>query len=59
MGVISKETLALMTIVKDAYPKTWAWAQHKARWEQMCIGAIFEHWNSTIKALMEEEKPNM
>jgi hypothetical protein len=59
MGVISKETLALIAIVRDNYPKTWTWAQHKAHWEHMCVGAIFEHWNITIKALMEEEKPNV
>ena len=56
MGVISKETLALMAIVRDNYPKTWEWVRHKARWEHMCVGAIFEHWDNHIKTLMEEEK---
>jgi hypothetical protein len=25
----------------------------------MCVGAIFEHWSSSIKVLMEEEKLNV
>jgi hypothetical protein len=59
MSVISKETLDLMSVVRNYYPKTWEWVQYKARLERMCVGAIFNHWNSTINALMEEEKPNV
>lgn len=58
MGIISKETLALMAVVREDYSKTWEWAQHKARLEHMCMGAIFKHWESSIKALMAEEKPD-
>ena len=58
MGVISKETLALIAKVRDEYPDTWELVCHKARWERMCVGAIFNHWNNTIKSLMKEEKPD-
>lgn len=54
MGVISKETLALIAKVRDAYPDTWEWVCHKARWERMCVGAVFNNWNSTIKSFMKE-----
>lgn len=53
MRVISNETLGLITVVRDNYPKTWEWVRHKANWECMCIGAIFEHWCNHIKTLME------
>jgi hypothetical protein len=59
MGVISNETLALMKVVREDYPSTWEWVRHKANWEHMCVGAIFEHWGSHIKGLMEEEKSNV
>ena len=56
MGIISKDTLALIQVVRDGYPKTWEWVRHKANWECTCVGAIFENYNSHIKVLMEEEK---
>lgn len=59
MGVISKETLALMKVVREDYLKTWDWMRHKASWEGMCMGAVCEHYSAHIKALMEEEKPNV
>jgi hypothetical protein len=58
MGVISKETLDLIAVVRERYPKTWEWIRHKANLEHMCVGAIFKYWKSTIKAMMKEEKPN-
>jgi hypothetical protein len=59
MGVISKETLDLIAVIRYNYPKTWEWVRHKANWEHMCVGAIFEHYDSTIKVLMEKEKTNV
>lgn len=58
MSVINKETLTLIAIVRDSYPKAWEWVCHKASWEHMCVGAIFKQWSSSIKALMEEESNN-
>lgn len=59
MGVLSKETLDLIAVVRENYPKTWELARNKANWEHMCVGAIFEHWSGHIKILMEDEKPNV
>ena len=58
MGVISKETLDLIAVVREGYPKTWERVRQKANFEHMCVGAIFKYWKSTIKAMMKEEKPN-
>lgn len=59
MGIISKETLALITLVRDNYPKTCDWIKHKANWEHMCMGAVCEYYRKYIEELMEEEKPNV
>jgi hypothetical protein len=56
MSVISKETLALLNLVREDFPKTWDWMKHKANWEGMCMGAVCEYYSEHIKTLMEEEK---
>jgi uncharacterized membrane protein YoaK (UPF0700 family) len=59
MGVISKETLALISLVRGDFPKTWEWVRHKANWEGMCVGAVCTYYDDHIKTLMEEEKNNV
>jgi hypothetical protein len=56
MSVISEETISLIAIVRENYPKTWEWVRHKANQEHMCVGAVFKYYYSHIEELMEEEK---
>ena len=56
MSVITKETLAMIDLIRTSYPKTWEWVKHKANWEGMCVGAICKYYDDHIKTLMEEEK---
>jgi hypothetical protein len=59
MGIISKETTALLNNVRDNFPKTWEWVRYKANWERMCVGAVCEYYRFTIEKLMDEETANV
>ena len=41
--------------IRDDYPNTWEWMQHKAAWEHMCMGAVLNHYEKYIDDLMIEE----
>jgi len=59
MSVVSKETLALISLVREEFPKTWEWIRQRANLESMCVGAVCTYYNDRIKTLMEEEKSNV
>ena len=59
MGAISKEALALVSLVRDEFPKTMEWVRHKANWEGMCVGAVCEYYRGTIEELMKEERKDV
>lgn len=41
--------------IRDIYPNTWAWMQHKASWECMCMGAVLDNYEKYIDELMNNE----
>lgn len=34
--------------IRDNYPNTWKWMQHKASWEHMCMGAVLNSYEEYI-----------
>lgn len=44
-----------LSIIRDNYPNTWEWMQHKASWEHMCIGAVLNNYEQYIDELMNTE----
>ena len=45
-----------LNTIRDHYPNTWEWMQHKARWEHMCMGAVLNNYERYIDELMSEEE---
>ena len=41
--------------IRDEYPETFAWMQHKASWECMSLGAILNCYEEYIDELMIKE----
>ncbi len=42
--------------IRDHYPITWEWMQHKASWEHMCMGAVLNNYEIYIDELMSKEE---
>lgn len=41
--------------IRDNYPNTWKWMEHKASWEWMCMGAVLHYYEEYIDELMKKE----
>ena len=44
-----------LNLIRDNYPNTWKWMQHKASWEHMCMGAVLNYYETYIDELIEKE----
>ena len=53
---ITKETIDFISMVRAEYPKTYEWMRHKAKWEQIVLGAVAIEYKDYILALIEKEK---
>ena len=42
--------------IRDNYPNTYEWMEHKARWEHMCMGAVLNCYETYIDELMSKEE---
>jgi hypothetical protein len=51
-GIVNVEKL---NKIRDCYPATWSWMQHKAKWECMCMGAVLNYYETHIDELMAQE----
>ena len=51
----AKKVTETYRLLQENYPETFEWAQHKARWEQMPIGAVITEYSDYIDQLMREE----
>lgn len=69
MSVLSKqltkegEELYMATVnvkklnkIRDEYPKTFEWMQHKASWEHITLGAVLNGYEDYIDELMQQEE---
>lgn len=55
MAVISREVLDFMAEVRTQHPEAWKWAQDKAKWEHMPMGAVFRSYREHIEAMIERK----
>lgn len=46
---------ARYTLLMNEYPKTLDWVRHKARWEQIPLGAVLNDYKDYIDELMIKE----
>lgn len=42
-------------LLLQKYPNTLEWVRHKARWEHITLGAVFNEYDSYIEELMRQE----
>ena len=56
MAIIDREALQLMKEVREHYPITFEWAQSKAKWEAIPLGAVFMEYPDHVKEMMRGEK---
>ena len=52
---MAKINIEKLDKIRDNYPKTYEWMQHKARWECMTMGAILNNYEKYIDELMSKE----
>ena len=41
--------------IRNEYPKTFEWMQHKASWEHITLGAVLHGYEDYIDELMQQE----
>lgn len=42
--------------IRDEYPKTFEWMQHKASWEHITLGAVLNGYEDYIDELTQQEE---
>ena len=44
-----------LNVIRNNYPDTWKWIQHKASWEGMCLSEVLHTYVTYIDDLMHKE----
>lgn len=44
-----------LNAIRNNYPDTWKWMQHKASWEGMCLSEVLHTYVTYIDYLMYKE----
>jgi hypothetical protein len=52
---VTKDNLKELNNIRNNYPETWAWMEHKANWEQMSMSAVLLNYRKHIKELKQTE----
>lgn len=43
------------SLLKEKYPKTLEWVRHKAAWERIPLGGVFNEYKDAVAELMKRE----
>ena len=52
MGIVNVKKLKE---IRDGYPCTWEWMQHKAAWEHVSMGTVFDAYEEYIEESIKKE----